>query len=65
MTREDFEKLGDLHKSYESRTESTLLPGKWYSRSVVTDLELPEYTKMINPVEVFLWCESGFMWASV
>lgn len=27
MKREDFEKLGDLHKSYESRTESTLMPG--------------------------------------
>lgn len=27
MTRDDFEKLGDLHKSYEARTENTLLPG--------------------------------------
>jgi len=27
MKREDFEKLGDLHKSYEVRTESTLIPG--------------------------------------
>ena len=27
MTRDDFEKLGDLHKSYESRSESSLIPG--------------------------------------
>jgi len=27
MTRDDFEKMGDLHKSYEKRTESYLLPG--------------------------------------
>lgn len=27
MKREDFELLGDKHKSYEARTESTLLPG--------------------------------------
>ena len=27
MKREDFEKMGDLHKSYEARTESTLIPG--------------------------------------
>lgn len=27
MKREDFEKLGDIHKSYESRTESYLLAG--------------------------------------
>jgi tRNA(His) guanylyltransferase len=27
MKREDFEKLGDLHKAYEARTETKLLPG--------------------------------------
>ena len=27
MNREDFELLGDKHKAYEARTESTLLPG--------------------------------------
>jgi tRNA(His) guanylyltransferase len=27
MTRDDFEKLGDLHKSYEARTEGILLSG--------------------------------------
>lgn len=27
MTRDDFEKLGDKHKEYECRTETTLIPG--------------------------------------
>jgi len=27
MNRDDFEKMGDLHKSYECRTETTLMPG--------------------------------------
>ena len=27
MKREDFERLGDKHKSYEARTETTLMPG--------------------------------------
>ena len=27
MNREDFEALGDIHKKYEARTETQLLPG--------------------------------------
>lgn len=27
MTKDDFDKLGDVHKSYEHRTESALMPG--------------------------------------
>ena len=33
-------------------------PGKWFERSVINDLELPEYSKMVNPVRVFFFGEN-------
>ena len=38
-------------------------PGKLYERSVVSDLRLPEYTKLANPARVFFFGENpiGFL----
>lgn len=34
-------------------------PGKWFERSVVTDLGLQEYSKLMNPIRVFFFGENA------